>query len=364
MDAEDGAPQWARDPSPRAHSWAASCGGHASTSCRSSSNILVGDMSFVGPRPERPEFVAELEHTIPFYSWRHFVRPGLTGWAQINYPYGSSVEDARRKLEYDLFYIRHYSVLTDLSIVLRTVTGPRDAWRPLEPATLGRHPHPRHPRDHAALPGLPGGRGGRRGRPRRRRQSRRHHRGDRPAPSRGARALHPSALGFTAAANEGPRGGRRAAVSAEQRHRGGRGNPAAPGRGLRGEPPARRGGRLPCAIPTAPRSGAADPSPRPWLFALTCGLRWRLSDVCPAIAASVLSTPVSGARRLGDRRGHGHPARGLGGRRTHGRAAPLLRAGPRLLPEPSTRRVGGARGPGHAGVAPRGRDHREDGRAP
>jgi lipopolysaccharide/colanic/teichoic acid biosynthesis glycosyltransferase len=86
-------------------------------------NILFGDMSFVGPRPERPEFVEELEKAIPFYSWRHVVRPGLTGWAQINYPYGSSVEDARRKLEYDLFYIRHYSVLTDLSIALRTVTA-------------------------------------------------------------------------------------------------------------------------------------------------------------------------------------------------------------------------------------------------
>jgi exopolysaccharide biosynthesis polyprenyl glycosylphosphotransferase len=86
-------------------------------------NILFGEMSFVGPRPERPEFVEELEKAIPFYSWRHVVRPGLTGWAQINYPYGSSFEDARRKLEYDLFYIRHYSVLTDLSIALRTLTA-------------------------------------------------------------------------------------------------------------------------------------------------------------------------------------------------------------------------------------------------
>jgi lipopolysaccharide/colanic/teichoic acid biosynthesis glycosyltransferase len=86
-------------------------------------NILLGEMSFVGPRPERSEFVAELEERIPFYAWRHFVRPGLTGWAQINLPYGSSVEDARRKLEYDLYYIRHYSLLTDLSIVLRTAAA-------------------------------------------------------------------------------------------------------------------------------------------------------------------------------------------------------------------------------------------------
>jgi lipopolysaccharide/colanic/teichoic acid biosynthesis glycosyltransferase len=83
-------------------------------------NILRGDMSFVGPRPERPEFVAELERTLPFYGWRHLVRPGLTGWAQINYPYGAGVEDAERKLEFDLYYLRHPSWLNDAGIVLRT----------------------------------------------------------------------------------------------------------------------------------------------------------------------------------------------------------------------------------------------------
>jgi lipopolysaccharide/colanic/teichoic acid biosynthesis glycosyltransferase len=66
---------------------------------------------------------ARLEQAIPFYAWRHMVRPGLTGWAQINFPYGSSVEDARRKLEFDLYYIRHFSLLTDVVIVLRTVTA-------------------------------------------------------------------------------------------------------------------------------------------------------------------------------------------------------------------------------------------------
>jgi exopolysaccharide biosynthesis polyprenyl glycosylphosphotransferase len=86
-------------------------------------NILWGEMSFVGPRPERPEFVEPLERLIPFYGWRHFVRPGLTGWAQINLPYGSGVEDARRKLEYDLHYIRHHSLIRDLSIVLRTTAA-------------------------------------------------------------------------------------------------------------------------------------------------------------------------------------------------------------------------------------------------
>ena len=84
-------------------------------------NVIRGDMSFVGPRPERPEFVAELERSIPYYAWRHLVRPGLTGWAQVNHPYGSTLDDTRAKLEYDLYYIRRASPATDLAIVLRTV---------------------------------------------------------------------------------------------------------------------------------------------------------------------------------------------------------------------------------------------------
>ncbi len=84
-------------------------------------NILRGEMSFVGPRPERPEFVDTLEKQIPFYAERHLVKPGLTGWAQINYPYGDSVEDALEKLRYDLYYIKNRSVLLDLSTVLKTV---------------------------------------------------------------------------------------------------------------------------------------------------------------------------------------------------------------------------------------------------
>jgi sugar transferase (PEP-CTERM system associated) len=84
-------------------------------------NVLRGDMSLVGPRPERPAFVEMLENTIPFYNERHTVRPGLTGWAQIKFPYGSSVDDAKAKLEYDLFYIKHLSPLLDLAILFRTV---------------------------------------------------------------------------------------------------------------------------------------------------------------------------------------------------------------------------------------------------
>ncbi len=83
-------------------------------------NILRGDMSFVGPRPERPEFVAVLERQIPHYHLRHLVPPGLTGWAQIRYPYGASVEDARRKLAFDLYYVRHYGVRFDIGICLKT----------------------------------------------------------------------------------------------------------------------------------------------------------------------------------------------------------------------------------------------------
>jgi sugar transferase (PEP-CTERM system associated) len=84
-------------------------------------NVLRGDMSLVGPRPERPEFVAALNHKIPYYHLRHSVRPGITGWAQILYKYGSSVEDAKEKLRYDLYYIKNSSVGLDLLIILNTI---------------------------------------------------------------------------------------------------------------------------------------------------------------------------------------------------------------------------------------------------
>jgi sugar transferase (PEP-CTERM system associated) len=84
-------------------------------------NVLRGDMSFVGPRPERPEFVAELTRQIPFYGQRHVIRPGLTGWAQVRHRYGASVDDAQEKLQYDLFYIKYMSMPFDLYIILETV---------------------------------------------------------------------------------------------------------------------------------------------------------------------------------------------------------------------------------------------------
>jgi sugar transferase (PEP-CTERM system associated) len=84
-------------------------------------NVIRGEMSFVGPRPERPEFVRELRKTIPYYDERHSVRPGLTGWAQVQYAYGSSIEDAFNKLEYDLFYLQNMSLTFDLAIIFRTI---------------------------------------------------------------------------------------------------------------------------------------------------------------------------------------------------------------------------------------------------
>ena len=84
-------------------------------------NVLKGDMSFVGPRPERQVFIDDLEKEIPFYNLRHCVKPGLTGWAQVMYPYGASIEDSLRKLEYDLYYIKHQNFIMDIFIFFKTV---------------------------------------------------------------------------------------------------------------------------------------------------------------------------------------------------------------------------------------------------
>jgi sugar transferase (PEP-CTERM system associated) len=84
-------------------------------------NVLVGHMSFVGPRPERPAFVEQLAQVVPFYPERHFVKPGITGWAQVRYSYGASAKDAREKLEYDLYYVKHHTLAFDLMVLLQTV---------------------------------------------------------------------------------------------------------------------------------------------------------------------------------------------------------------------------------------------------
>jgi lipopolysaccharide/colanic/teichoic acid biosynthesis glycosyltransferase len=84
-------------------------------------NVLRGEMSFVGPRPERPEFIENLAKQIPFYGQRHVVKPGLTGWAQVRYSYGATVEDAMEKLQFDLFYIKNFSISLDLFIIFETM---------------------------------------------------------------------------------------------------------------------------------------------------------------------------------------------------------------------------------------------------
>ena len=84
-------------------------------------NIFKGEMSLIGPRPERPEFTSMLSKEIPYYDLRHIIKPGLTGWAQVKYPYGASTEDSLRKLQFDLYYIKNYSLILDLNIILRTI---------------------------------------------------------------------------------------------------------------------------------------------------------------------------------------------------------------------------------------------------
>ena len=84
-------------------------------------NVLFGDMSLVGPRPERPAFTVQLQEHLPFYMHRHVVKPGITGWAQVRYPYGASIDDAREKLEYDLYYVKNRSLFLDLLIIVETV---------------------------------------------------------------------------------------------------------------------------------------------------------------------------------------------------------------------------------------------------
>jgi sugar transferase (PEP-CTERM system associated) len=121
VDAEtDGRPRWASERDPRVTRIGAIIRKLRVDELAQIFNVLRGDMSFVGPRPERPFFVAELAQAIPYYSERHWVRPGITGWAQVNYPYGASTEDAWIKLTYDLYYVKNRSIFLDLLILLQT----------------------------------------------------------------------------------------------------------------------------------------------------------------------------------------------------------------------------------------------------
>ncbi|MBL4644175.1 MAG: sugar transferase, partial [Flavobacteriaceae bacterium] len=85
-------------------------------------NILKGEMSLIGPRPERPEFVHDLKDKIPFYAIRHVIRPGLTGWAQVNYPYANTIEEQETKLRYDLYYIKERNSFLDFKILIKTIS--------------------------------------------------------------------------------------------------------------------------------------------------------------------------------------------------------------------------------------------------
>ncbi len=121
VDAErDGGPKWAAKKDPRVTRVGAVIRKLRIDELAQILNVLRGDMSFVGPRPERPFFVANLVSVIPYYAERHWVRPGITGWAQINYPYGASIEDARRKLSFDLYYVKNQSIFLDFLILLQT----------------------------------------------------------------------------------------------------------------------------------------------------------------------------------------------------------------------------------------------------
>jgi exopolysaccharide biosynthesis polyprenyl glycosylphosphotransferase len=120
-DAEgDGKPRWASTNDPRVTRVGRVLRNFRIDEIPQMINILLGEMSFVGPRPERPEFVEQLSASIPYYRLRHYVPPGVTGWAQVKYHYGASAEDARRKLQFDLYYIRNASPLLDLRILLCT----------------------------------------------------------------------------------------------------------------------------------------------------------------------------------------------------------------------------------------------------
>ena len=120
-DAEAGGPSWAQQKDPRVTRIGSFMRKSRIDELPQLLNILHGEMSFIGPRPERPHFVKQLCKVVPFYQERARVKPGLTGWAQVNYPYGASVEDARAKLSYDLYYVKHRGIMLDLLILLSTI---------------------------------------------------------------------------------------------------------------------------------------------------------------------------------------------------------------------------------------------------
>ena len=122
LDAEkDGVPQWAQENDPRITPVGRVIRALRIDELPQIYNVLRGDMSFVGPRPERPYFVEQLSQEIPFYQHRHGVRPGITGWAQVKFSYGASVEDSKAKLGYDLYYVRQANLFLDLLVLIKTI---------------------------------------------------------------------------------------------------------------------------------------------------------------------------------------------------------------------------------------------------
>ena len=121
-DAEKDGPQWASKNDNRVTKWGKIMRATRIDELPQLWNVLRGEMSFVGPRPEREFFIQQLEKEIPYYNLRHTVKPGLTGWAQVKYPYGASIEDSYRKLQYDLYYIKHHDIIFDIKVLLKTIT--------------------------------------------------------------------------------------------------------------------------------------------------------------------------------------------------------------------------------------------------
>ncbi len=121
VSAEKGGPQWSTPQDVRATPFGALLRATHLDELPQLINVLRGNIAFVGPRPERPEFIKLLKKQIPYYEVRHIVKPGITGWAQINYRYGSSIEDAHQKLQYDLFYIKNRSIILDMLIIVKTI---------------------------------------------------------------------------------------------------------------------------------------------------------------------------------------------------------------------------------------------------
>src|ERR1700744_2588829 len=114
VDAEASGPAWAQKSDPRVTRVGAIIRATRIDELPQLANVIIGQMSLVGPRPERPHFVTQLTEAIPFYQERSYVKPGVTGWAQVNFPYGASIEDARQKLAYDLYYVKNRGLLLDL----------------------------------------------------------------------------------------------------------------------------------------------------------------------------------------------------------------------------------------------------------